>query len=626
MISVVVLFCDKDKEYISSLLKNIKDKMHVPYEVVLIDNRTDNSEKLVFKNCKMFSFGYNATQVQGRKKGVELAEGEYIWFVDADDEILEVSSSYKKLLSKNYDIIVFNDWASKERVDAKLQTDNVYDYWTLQDIGVMLWNKWIRREVLCKTEEHVPEGLLGSASEDTMLVIGSLKYGKSVYYTNKIIYRYHRERSGCGRPVISTVTDYKRIIFGHDKVIECILKMLGSDGIEKMQWELQELTDCKFFIEKLFNCIEDIVGDCIKVLSEYFTVDVIAKSWENYSLELNQRIISRRLYEMRKDCFKKQFPDNADDFNAKNRIKYYTVNDEGKEYCYREDAFDVPVFEEVEHWQHTLSIVGIVYEGNIKYLERFIKQTKSVEVSHEVVIVDNRKDKTVPLECDYKVVQTEGNVGILDGRRAGFEASTMEYVWFVDIDDEILKVPDTDYGDADIFRFPFYDSGYELEFNESRVINDKDVCTESTNDLLNCMLWNKWFKREVLENVYKKLPHFFCVYSEDVLVSACALEFAKKVQCVACYPIYNYTINETSATQKTITKKEEVDILFEGFETVKKLLPTLKLQVPFDKDETIEYYLKIVERADDKIKPYFINTLYEKFGKEKVCTKMSPKS
>ena len=610
MLSIVILFCDKDVKYIPSLLKNIKENISINYEIVLVDNRETNKDKLTLDpEYQYFAFGYNARQVQGRKKGIELAKGDYIWFVDADDEVLEVDSSFEKLMQKDYSIIVF-DRTEYSLIKNKHLTERTI----LCSMGVQLWNKWIKASILRKVEEYIPTDISGIASEDGMLVIGSLKFGTSVFYHHQLIYKYLIGRSTCGSPSM-TAEKFKAVIYGYKQVTECIDKMLSEGEKEKLQWEDHKKGDIKFYIERLKLCSPKDIPECVRILTETFQYEDLIRYWttsyNNDDWEKDKFLAARKtLLEI--------YPDKALFINSSNVVQYYTLDEKGEEYCYKSEVENKePDF--LREWNHKLSIICVVYDGNVKYLKKFLTYTKRIEVDFEIVVVDNRDNKDKPLDVkNVTLVETKKNLGILDGRRVGFEASHNEYIWFVDIDDEILNVRNRDYGDGDIICFSFYDGHYNSTRHFSQLITGSKVCSRYTLDNINIMLWHKWFRRDVLERAYQKLPHFFCIYSEDVLVTVAALECASSVRCLDTLPMYKYSSNQDSITQKKISTKEEVDRLFIGFDHVIKILPQLKLRVFHNSKESVKYYIDIASRSDDSIKQYFVDVLVQKFGRKSV--------
>lgn len=331
MLSIIILFCDKDFQYLPALIMNIEKCVFIPYELIFIDNRENNKEPFKLKdNWQYHSFGYNARQVRGRKKGIELAKGKYIWFVDADDSINEVSD--RSLLESECDMIVFQGKADY------VQRLNILSYKVLCTISVPLWNKWIKTDVLRKVEENIPADLDGSASEDTMLVIGSMKFSKSIQYCSTKIYNYNVDRSSCGREQIESTEHFSRIIYGHDKVVECMMKMLTDEDRYNLGLCNHLIDDCTFFLRKIAGCSEDIIEECVKIITHYFTEEQIIKTWKLSAASVR---FTEKKYFLAKNAFEKIFPDRADDFKFFGKKTYYRKNTEGVLVPYKEELREV---------------------------------------------------------------------------------------------------------------------------------------------------------------------------------------------------------------------------------------------------------------------------------------------
>ena len=114
---------------------------------------------------------------------LQYAKGEYLWFVDADDKVLEVGIELQSLVQRKYDFIVFKNSNSRLVSNQCLLERGLFC-----ECGVQLWDKWIKTDILKKVEELIPEDISGIASEDTMLVIAGLKFSSALYFHNKDIY------------------------------------------------------------------------------------------------------------------------------------------------------------------------------------------------------------------------------------------------------------------------------------------------------------------------------------------------------------------------------------------------------------------------------------------------------
>lgn len=107
-LSVVIIFCDKDFKYLNNMVSMVEKFVTVEHEIILVDNR-DNQEPFETK-YKYVSKGSNCYIFEGRRMGLDVASGEYIWFVDVDDEIIgeisedDLKGRTEKILQLNYKI------------------------------------------------------------------------------------------------------------------------------------------------------------------------------------------------------------------------------------------------------------------------------------------------------------------------------------------------------------------------------------------------------------------------------------------------------------------------------------------------------------------------------------------
>lgn len=612
MISIVILFCDKDKHYIPNLLKQIKDYVKVNHEVILIDNRDDISEELNFKGCRYYQFGYNPTQIPARKKGIEMAKGDYIWFIDADDSINYIYPELEDLTKHNYDIISFIEF-SKNKVIENNDEVMAYNY---RKVTVALWNKWVKTDILRKVEEHIPMELKGRASEDSMLVIGALSICKTIYMYGYKIYNYNIRNSVCCNMFMKTVEDYERVFRGYEEVHQCIYDML-TDNQRELFFKPFKAGEVNFFIRVVYGCSPDIISDCIKVMAKHVPQEYGYKAWEH----IKRLPWTKEGYLAVTKALEETY--HIDTKEPLQYVERYTTDSNGNERLYKREIVPPQPIKPLLEWNYTVSIICLVYDGNIKYLKPFLETTKRVEVNHEIIIVDNRDDKTVPLEYDTEntvIVETEKNLGILDGRRFGFEHSTGDYIWFVDIDDEITEVKKRYYGESDIIKFPAFVND-EVVF-ESPSLEFNNIDNHSIDSILvaiNCLLWNKWIKREVLESAYKLIPHYFCVFAEDLILVTACLKCAENCSLIDVIPMYSHTKNESSVTARKLKTKKDVDRLFIGNEYSNKVLKEFGVtEMPEIWKYHIGFYIFECTLSDNKIKPYFIEKLYSIFDKEEV--------
>ena len=93
IISVIIPFYNTE-EYIKECLKSVLNQTFKEIEVICInDKSTDKSLKIVEKyarkddRIKIINLDKKSGQSTARNRGLEIAKGEYISFVDSDDKI-----------------------------------------------------------------------------------------------------------------------------------------------------------------------------------------------------------------------------------------------------------------------------------------------------------------------------------------------------------------------------------------------------------------------------------------------------------------------------------------------------------------------------------------------------------
>lgn len=134
-LSIIILFCDKDFCFLDDKLKELKQKVKLSYEVLLLDNREKNKTPLIFKdkNVKLFSYGKNYYNYS-RHTLVKKATGKYIWFIDVDDNIFEVSEDFKQLIEQNEKKYCFS-FITDENPEIE------------ETVASPIWSMWLRADL-----------------------------------------------------------------------------------------------------------------------------------------------------------------------------------------------------------------------------------------------------------------------------------------------------------------------------------------------------------------------------------------------------------------------------------------------------------------------------------------------
>jgi glycosyltransferase involved in cell wall biosynthesis len=214
-VSVIIPFYNVE-DYIEDCLKSVLTQTLKDIEVILInDASTDGTRSIAQKyadkdkRIKILDVKTRNGQGYARNRGIEIAKGEYIGFVDSDDFVEKdmFQILYNKAVQTDSDITMcqvreYDDMngeyiSSDYYALACLGTfeDNVFSAEDtkdcLLDINVALWNKIYKREYLLGTGEKFPEGFI---YEDLPFFFGTYLPAKRLSIVWKSLYNYRINR------------------------------------------------------------------------------------------------------------------------------------------------------------------------------------------------------------------------------------------------------------------------------------------------------------------------------------------------------------------------------------------------------------------------------------------------
>jgi len=213
-ISVIIPFFNAEA-HLSKCLRSLMDQdISEPLEILLInDCSTDNSLEIIknfnFPNIKIFSLEKNSGPSAARNKGIEKANGEYLFFLDADDFILKETLNLLLKKAKTGNIsLVFCD---KKRIESSIDNrDNNFAYISNKDfsksdiieeikkrvsdpnhtLGVIgCHGKLIKYSILLENNIKFEEKL--RFMEDEIFMIDVLGCSNKVSYIRKQLYIYN---------------------------------------------------------------------------------------------------------------------------------------------------------------------------------------------------------------------------------------------------------------------------------------------------------------------------------------------------------------------------------------------------------------------------------------------------
>ena len=207
LISVIVPVYNVE-QYLSQCLESIIGSTYRNLEIICInDASTDKSSEILEyfrskdKRIKIISLEQNSGQSVARNRGLDVANGVYIAFVDSDDYVTPncFSELFGRLADDHSDVAVCGFWeideSSGEQREEILQTDkpllNEREWWELYRhkhtvFMNCLWNKLYRAECF-QNRRFVP----GAIYEDTNLQ-HYLLYNRQISVIRNPLYYYRR--------------------------------------------------------------------------------------------------------------------------------------------------------------------------------------------------------------------------------------------------------------------------------------------------------------------------------------------------------------------------------------------------------------------------------------------------
>lgn len=205
-ISIIVPIYNREK-YLAKCLDSIINQTHKNLEIILVnDGSSDNSINICKKYAKndlriiIINKSKNEGVSAARNKGLEIATGDYIGFVDSDDSILP--NMYEKLLE---DIIIYDtdfiqcgSYVNQKKLHSSENRIEIYEgndvivklFLSNWIITSVVWDKLYKKSFLDKTSFNSNY----RKNEDVLYIFNLVQRAKKIGLSNLALYDYTFER------------------------------------------------------------------------------------------------------------------------------------------------------------------------------------------------------------------------------------------------------------------------------------------------------------------------------------------------------------------------------------------------------------------------------------------------
>lgn len=240
MISVsIIIPIYNVEQYIDQCITSVLNQTYKEYEVILVDDYSpdesfkkaqeliENYAKEKDVNFKFVKHHKNRGLSAARNSGLKVATGDYVYFLDSDDEITEdcIETLVKNCNSGEIDAVIGGFrvvgnpnslWNSYVFKDLYIYGNKeIVNYYVSGQLYVMAWNKLVRRDILLKNKLFFLEGVIHEDNLWTFLLVNNIHSLKTLSHTCYLY--FHREGSITGNPQLRKRYDsYVRILEAFD--------------------------------------------------------------------------------------------------------------------------------------------------------------------------------------------------------------------------------------------------------------------------------------------------------------------------------------------------------------------------------------------------------------------------
>lgn len=238
-----------------------------------------------------------------------------------------------------------------------------------------------------------------------------------------------------------------------------------------------------------------------------------------------------------------------------------------------------------------ISIIVPVHNAE-QYLRSCIESllNQTVYDEYEILLVENCSSDMSPIICDQfaqkysQIISTHVKIsGVSNARNVGIGLAKGEYIGFVDADDFVEPTMFQELMDSMVrYGSDMSICGFLRDENGTIIphVPAKEECIDlyskgvewfdiAYKDLLLQTVWNKLFKKELIQNVFDTCVH----RREDTLFVFEYIKNCKKVSCIN-KELYHYCYRESSVTSNVKFDNDRINVVLRSYYLAEELIAT----------------------------------------------------
>lgn len=216
--------------YIERCLLSALNQTYQNIEIILIDDCGADDSMIIAKETlknhpneskvHIYTHEQNKGLSAARNTGIKYATGEYIFFLDSDDELILTAfeSLIKELYHYNYDIIMAGVMTTDMQPyyitnSSKLKDYEIIESYYRGDIQNMAWNKLYKTKLIKDNKLQFKEGLI---HEDYLWTYQAICSANSLRTINIPVYIYHIRENSLNTNF--TLKNIKHYLYGYNVI------------------------------------------------------------------------------------------------------------------------------------------------------------------------------------------------------------------------------------------------------------------------------------------------------------------------------------------------------------------------------------------------------------------------